>query len=112
MKEQILSEILLTSDYVKPASWLTLFDNISKLNGLFKTWSIYAKIEVNEVHFYCQTSRILPPIINSLGDFMIRKLDITQNDLIPFLNKKGKPFFLNIKNVKSCFILINFDKYL
>lgn len=97
MKEQILSEILLTSDHVKPASWLTLFDNISKLNGLFKTWSIYAKIEVNEVHFYCQTSRILPPIINSLGDFMIRKLDITQNDLIPFLNKKGKPFLLTNK---------------
>lgn len=97
MKEPILSEILLTSDHVEPASWLALLDAISKLNGLFKPWSMYAKIEVNEVHFYCQTSRVLPPIINSLGDFMIKKLDITENDLLDLPSKKGIPFLLTNK---------------
>lgn len=107
MKEPILSEIILTNEHVGPISWLALLNAISKLNGLFKTWSIYAKIELNEVHFFCQTSRILPPIINSLGDFMIKKLDITENELINFNSKKGKPFVLTNKEKN---ILDIFDK--
>lgn len=107
MKEPILSEIILTNEHVGPISWLALLNAISKLNGLFKTWSIYAKIELNEVHFFCQTSRILPPIINSLGDFMIKKLDITENELINFNSKKGKPFVLTNKEKN---VLDIFDK--
>lgn len=107
MKEPILSEILLTTDHVEPSSWLALLNAISKLNGLFKPWSLYAKIEVNEVHFYCQTSRILPPIINSLGDFMIKKLDITENDLFDLASKKGIPFLVTNKEKN---LLDIFDK--
>lgn len=107
MKEPILSEIILTNEHVEPISWLSLLNAISKLNGLFKTWSIYAKIELNEVHFFCQTSRTLPPIINSLGDFMIKKLDITENELINFNSKKGKPFVLTNKEKN---VLDIFDK--
>lgn len=107
MKQQILSEIILTNEHIEPEAWLSLLNAISKLNGLFKTWHIYAKIELNEVHFFCQTSRVLPPIINSLGEFMIKKLDITEEELINFSSKKGLPFILTNKEKN---VLDIFDK--
>ena len=107
MKEKILSEIILTTEYVEPKAWLSLLNAISKLNGLFKHWTLYAKIELNEVHFFCETRCILPPIINSLGYFMIKKLDITKEDLMDFSNKKAMPFLLTNKEKN---ILDIFDK--
>lgn len=107
MKEKILSEIILTDEHIEPKAWLDLLNAISKLNGLFRSWTMYAKIELNEVHFFCQTSRILPPIINSLGDFMIKKLDMTENELIDFTSKKGRPFILTNKEKN---VLDIFDK--
>lgn len=108
MKEKILSEIILTSDNVNAKSWLDLLNAISKLNGLFRTWNLYAKIELNEVHFFCETSRILPPIINSLGEFMIKKLEEEQKeDFINFSSKKRFPFVLTNKEKN---ILDIFDK--
>lgn len=107
MKEKILSEIILTDEHVEPEAWLDLLNAISKLNGLFRSWTMYAKIELNEVHFFCQTSRILPPIINSLGDFMIKKLDITESDLMDSSSKKGRPFLLTNKEKN---VLDIFDK--
>lgn len=107
MKEKILSEIILTSEYIEPQAWLSLLNSISKLNGFLKPWTMYAKIELNEVHFFCQTSRILPPIINSLGDFMIKKLDMTEKDLMDFSTKKRIPFLLTNKEKN---VLDIFDK--
>ncbi len=107
MKEKILSEIILTDEHVEPKAWLDLLNAISKLNGLFRSWTMYAKIELNEVHFFCQTSRILPPIINSLGDFMIKRLDITESDLMNSSSKKGRPFLLTNKEKN---VLDIFDK--
>ena len=107
MKEKILSEIILTDEHIEPQAWLDLLNAISKLNGLFRSWTMYAKIELNEVHFFCQTSRILPPIINSLGDFMIKKLDITEDELLDFTSRKGKPFILTNKEKN---VLDIFDK--
>lgn len=107
MKEKFLFEIIVTANHVEPQSWLSLLNAISKLNGLFKSWHLYAKIELNEVHFFCQTSRLLPPIINSLGDFMIKKLDITEKDFLNFSTTKSLPFILTNKEKN---ILDIFDK--
>ncbi len=107
MKEKILSEIILTEEHIEPQAWLDLLNAISKLNGLFRSWTMYAKIELNEVHFFCQTSRILPPIINSLGNFMIKKLDITEDELMDFTSRKGRPFILTNKEKN---VLDIFDK--
>ncbi len=107
MQENFLFEIILTDENIEPKAWLDLLNAISKLNGLFKPWSMYAKIDLNEVHFFCQTSRILPPIINSLGDFMIRKLDITEKDLLGSASTKGRPFILTNKEKN---VLDIFDK--
>lgn len=108
MKEKILSEIILTSDRIEAKSWLNLLNAISKLNGLFRVWNLYAKIELNEVHFFCETSRILPPIINSLGDFMIKKLEENQKeDFMNFSSKKRIPFILTNKEKN---VLDIFDK--
>lgn len=97
MKNEIISEIILTSDNVEKDAWLSLFNSISKLNGLFKTCYFYAKIDLNEVHYYIKTSRILPPIISSLGDFMIKKLDISEDDLMDFPTKTSIPFIVTNK---------------
>lgn len=107
MKEKILSEIILTSDNIESKSWLDLLNSISKLNGLFKPWTLFAKLELNEVHFFCETSRLLPPIISSLGDFMIKKLDITKKELMDFSSKKSIPFLLTNKEKN---VLDIFDK--
>lgn len=107
MKPEILSEIILTDEYVKPEAWLGLINTISKLNGFFKPWYLYAKIELNEVHFFCQTQRILPPIINSLGEFMIKKLDLTESEFMDFSYTSGKPFILSNKEKN---VLDIFDK--
>ncbi len=107
MKEKILSEIILTTEYVEPKTWLSLLNAISKLNGLFKPWNLYVKIELNEVHFFCETSRVLPPIINSLGDFMIKKLDLINENLMDFSTKKAMPFLLTNKEKN---VLDIFDK--
>ena len=48
MKEKFLFEIIVTANHVEPQSWLSLLNAISKLNGLFKSWHLYAKIELNE----------------------------------------------------------------
>ena len=97
MKNEIISEIILTSDNVEKDAWLSLFNSISKLNGIFKTCYFYAKIDLNEVHYYIKTSRILPPIISSLGDFMIKKLDISEDDLMDFPTKTSIPFIVTNK---------------
>ena len=97
MKKHIISEILLTNDNVCTEAWLSLLNTISKLNGLFRPWHIYAKIELNQVRFFVETSQILPPIINSLGDFMIKRLDITDEDLIDFNYSNSRPLFITNK---------------
>jgi len=107
MKEKILSEIFLTTNHVEPLSWLALLNAISKLNGLFKSWTLFAKIEQNEIRLFCQTSRPLPPIINSLGNFMIRKLDKNEASLFTLSTQKSFPFFLTNKEKN---ILDIFDK--
>lgn len=97
MKKQILSEIYLTSSNVTPESWLNFLNSISKLNGLFKRWFIYIVIDKNEVRYFLRTSRIIPPIVNSLSDFLIKKSDLNFKDIFDFSSHKGLPFVLTNK---------------
>lgn len=73
--KKYVSEIFLTSDNVKEKSWLELIYAISRFNKLFHTWNFYIKIELNKVHYYVETNCVLPTIINSLSDFLIKKID-------------------------------------
>lgn len=73
--KKYVSEIFLTSDNVKEKSWLELIYAISHFNKLFHIWNFYIKIELNKVHYYVETNCVLPTIINSLSDFLIKKID-------------------------------------
>lgn len=73
--KKYISEIFLTTDNVKEKSWLELIYAISSFNKLFHTWNFYIKIELNKVHYYVETNCVLPTIINSLSDFLIKKID-------------------------------------
>ena len=48
MKKNIF-EIYLTENYIKSEDWLKLILKVSKINGKFKTWSLWIKIENNIV---------------------------------------------------------------
>ena len=73
--KKYISEIFLTTDNVKEKSWLELIYAISGFNKLFHTWNFYIKIKLNKVHYYVETNCVLPTIINSLSDFLIKKTD-------------------------------------
>ena len=72
MKTKFIYEILLTTQYVTEEAWLNLILGVAKLNGFLKKWKIYIKIERNEVRYFLLSSVNLPPVINSLGDFLIK----------------------------------------
>lgn len=96
-------EVLLTSNHVTDESWLNLLLSISKINGLFRKWKIYVKIELNDVKYYVQTSKKLPPAIGTLGDFLLKPSDIK-------LNKKSKFAGIYFLTSKYPCVLDVFDK--
>lgn len=70
-----VSEIFLTSDFVTPENWLNLLNSISNLNGLFRRWNLWVKIENNEVRYFVETKRQLPTVISNLGDFLLKQVE-------------------------------------
>ncbi len=68
-------EIFFTTDYVKEETWLKFILYISKLNGRFRSWSIYIKFEKNKVRFFFKTKKEVPTTIGELGEFLIKKLE-------------------------------------
>lgn len=75
MRKKIVSEIFLTSKFVTEEAWLNLIFEISKLNGRFRKWDIFIKIEQNTVRYFVRTSRKLPSVISHLSDFLLKKVD-------------------------------------
>lgn len=73
--KKYISEVFLTSGNVEKKSWLQLIYAISSFNKLFHSWNFYINIELNKVHYYVETNCVLPTIINSLSDFLIKKID-------------------------------------
>lgn len=75
MRKKIVSELFLTSKFVTEEAWLNLIFEISKLNGRFRKWDIFIKIEQNTVRYFVRTSRKLPSVISHLSDFLLKKVD-------------------------------------
>lgn len=91
MTEEYISEIFLTSNHVEEEHWLDFFNAIAKLNGYFRRFDFYITTDLNEVRFFLVTKRLIPPILNDLGDFLIKRMDSFQQKnpislpaLIPF----------------------------
>lgn len=94
--KKYVSEIFLTADNVKEKSWLELIYAISSFNKLFHTWNFYIKIELNKVHYYVETNCVLPTIINSLSDFLIKKIDDEELDF-PKEYRNSLPYIITSK---------------
>ncbi len=75
MSKKIISEVFLTSKYVTEESWLNLIFEVSKLNGRFRKWDLFVKIELNTVRYFISSSRELPPVISHLSDFLLKRID-------------------------------------
>ena len=78
MMKKHVSEILLTTNYVTKNSWLDFIFAISKLNGLFKKFNIYVYVNLNNVRYFIESKNKLPPIINSLGDFLLKEIEVKE----------------------------------
>ncbi len=74
------TEIFLTSEHVTEESWLNLLNGISNLNGLFHKWSLWTRIENNEVRYFVQTRRQLPTVVSSLGDFLLKQIEAVEEE--------------------------------
>lgn len=70
-----LFEIFLTQEYVNEKSWLNFILAISRLNGIFRKWTIWIKIENNYVRYFIETKREIPSIVNELGEFLVKKVE-------------------------------------
>ena len=58
-----LFEIYLTSQFVKSEEWLKLILKISKINGKLGHWNLWIHIENNDIRYFVEIKRMLPPIL-------------------------------------------------
>ncbi len=73
--KKYISEIFFTTDNADENEWYKLILEISKLNGLFRSWKIYIKIERNIIKYYIVTRKKIPTILNCSGNFLIKTID-------------------------------------
>ncbi len=103
MKKNVF-EVFLTSSFVNSEEWLKLILKISKINGRLGCWNLWVHIENNYIRYFVETKRMLPPILSGLGDFLIKKSDISLNE-----NAQSKSPYILTKNYKT--ILDVYDKF-
>lgn len=123
-----LFEIYLTKKFVTKEHWLELINQITKYNGLLKTWKIIITNNNNQIRYFINAKCSLPATINNLNTFLLKTVDnvsipsstislitipkIEQNiiDLINYyeIKKKGIIKYIEIKfiplnntNIKS-----------
>ncbi|HAN10249.1 MAG TPA: hypothetical protein DCP90_06530 [Clostridiales bacterium] len=68
-------EVFLTSNCVSAEVWERLLFLISKYVGRFSKWTIYVKIDLNEVRYFVETHVDLPATCGELKDFLLAKVD-------------------------------------
>lgn len=69
------SEIILTKKNVSKEEWLDFIKIISRYNGYLKKWNILITLEANKVRYFLNTKCQLPPSINNLNSFLLKKAD-------------------------------------
>lgn len=123
-----LFEIYLTTEQVSGQEWLSLFNKISRINGIFKSWKLWINIENNYIRYFVETRRILPTIIGEEGSFLLKKTDIKLKEKstisLPYILKSSDKTLLDvydklesqrnqkIKNIKITFYPYKRNYYL
>lgn len=90
-------EIFFTTDFVTQESWLDFLLYISKLNGFFRSYSLFINFEKNNVRYFIKTKSDMPTTLGNLNDFLLKRID---NLEVP------KSFF----KFKSLYIVTNKEK--
>lgn len=117
-----LFEIYLTSEQVSGEEWLSLFNKISSINGIFGSWKLWINIENNYIRYFVETRRILPTIIGEEGSFLFKKTEIKLKEKstpsLPYILKSSDKTLLDVydklesqKNEKLKNIKITFYPY-
>lgn len=65
-------EIYLTKKYVLKEEWLELIKQITKYNGLLKTWKIIITNNNNQIRYFLNTKCSLPATLNNLNSFLLK----------------------------------------
>lgn len=73
--KRYMYEIYLTSDYIDENEWLKFLLEISNLNGFFRSWKLYIKIERSVIKYYIVSRKKLPTVLSCSGSFLIKKID-------------------------------------
>lgn len=121
-------EIYLTSPYVRGEEWLRFIYKISKINGIFRYWNLWICFEKSYIKYYIETDRILPPIVGEIGQFLIKRTDISLRSKtslsMPYVLTKNYKTLLDlydrfdaknsqkVKSVKITFFPYKCDNYL
>lgn len=65
-------EIYLTKKYVLKEEWLELIKQITKYNGILKTWKIIITNNNNQIRYFLNTKCSLPATLNNLNSFLLK----------------------------------------
>lgn len=71
----ITSEIYFCKKDISQEEWALLIHTIAHYNGIFQKWRIIVKKEQNQLRFFVQTNRTLPPTLNHLNQFLLKQVD-------------------------------------
>ena len=73
--KRYMYEVYLTTDFVDDNEWLKFILEISNLNGIFRSWKLYVKIERSVIKYYVITRKKIPTILSCSGSFLIKNID-------------------------------------
>lgn len=68
-------ELYLTRNHIPATAWQNLFSSLARLSTIGTHWQIFTAKKHAKLHFYLETSLLLPASLDSLPDFLFQKLE-------------------------------------
>lgn len=78
----MMYELFLTKKNISKDEWHKFIEIISKYNGYLKKWSINVVNNNNEIRYYLNTKVSLPPTINEINNFVMKKSNFSFDNII------------------------------
>lgn len=98
------SEVYLTKKFVSIDEWKEFIKVVSNYNGFIKSWKIIIFFKNNEVHYFVDTKCSLPPSINGLKSFILKKVQMDNKDnILDFSFPLIMPINSNAIDIKNHF---------
>ncbi len=68
-------ELFLSEENISKERWLSFLLQIHKLQGFLRKWQIEIEFERNKIHYYLETSSLLPPILSGFPEFVFKQCE-------------------------------------